>query len=193
MSWKEIKFRVIEREYELLEKIAKKKGLKHGVAEIFGNYSERLLKKVFNYEVSDAEKDSVMAGEQIEDTKMSWKKIKFRVIEREYKLLEKIAKKKKLKHGVAEIFGSYSDRLLKKVFNYEPSVEEQRSAMLDDEIEGTLKLFQPHLDTFYAGGIPSVFENMTDEELDRFAKLPRIPASAFTYKPFVSKKKEIKQ
>ena len=75
---------------------------------------------------------------------MDWKEVRFRVTNKEYELLEKLAKKKKLKHGVDQIFGNYCQRLLKKTFNYEV-----------DNIKQTLAMAQPYLDAFYAGELPT--------------------------------------
>ena len=68
MDWKEIKFRVIEREFELLKKYAEQNKLKHGVLEIFVNYMESLLKEKFNYEPSEKEKELVSFSSHLENT-----------------------------------------------------------------------------------------------------------------------------
>ena len=68
MDWKEIKFRVIEREFELLKKYAEQNKLKYGVPEIFVNYMGSLLKETFNYEPSEKEKELASFSAHLEKT-----------------------------------------------------------------------------------------------------------------------------
>lgn len=101
------------------------------------------------------------------------KTIRFEVTKEEYRLLEKIAKKRKLKHGVAQIFGEYGERLLKKVFNYETS-----------GFEHVLISAQSVLDAFLDGEIPPQFR----EELRNAKPHHRLPYDAINNLPEERKK-----
>ena len=48
-----IRFRVTDQEYELLERLAKKRKLRHGINELVGNLCLKLLKKVYDYDDSE--------------------------------------------------------------------------------------------------------------------------------------------